>query len=126
MKKDPGAAPARFDSRLIWSTPRGIADPAQRQRPKNPEHHDGDHSGSADRTLPGLVCYRSILIPDLFWNERHHQPKAESHDDQIAEITPPRNEVWNEIFRREGISSKGNGDKFDFPWHTRIAGSEID
>src|SRR5712672_377852 len=100
MKKDPGAAPARFDSRLIWSTPTGIADPAQRQRPKNPEHHDGAHSGSADRTLPGLVCYRSILIHDLFGNERHHQPNAERHDDQVVEIADHRNEVWNEIDRQ--------------------------
>src|SRR5258708_31208181 len=103
MKKDPGAAPARFDSRLIWSTPKGIADPAQRQRPKNPEHHDGDHSGSADRTLPALVCYRSILIHDLLGNERHHQLNAERHDDQIVEITDHRNEVLHAIDSRERL-----------------------
>src|SRR5229473_8440080 len=91
--------PIREDG-LIWSTPKGIADPAQRQRSKNPEHNDGDHSGSADRTLPGLVCYRSILIHDLFGNERHHQPNAERHDDQIVEIADHRNKVWNKIDRR--------------------------
>src|SRR5216683_2982742 len=115
-----------FGSGLTWSAPMGIADPAQRQRPKNPERNDGDHSGSADRTLPGLVCHGAILNHDLFGNQPHHKPDAEGHDDQIVEITDDRNEVRNEVDRRERISGSGNSEKFGIPRHTRIARSEID
>src|ERR1700730_2592657 len=121
-----GCAADRFASGLIWSAPTGIADPAQRQRSKDPEHNDGDHSGSADRTLRGFVCYRTMLNHDLVGNERHHQPDAERHDDQIVEIADDRNEIWNEVDRRKRISGNGDREKFDIPWHTRVAGGEID
>src|SRR5450759_389300 len=103
-----------------------IADPAQRQRPKNPERNDGDHSDSADRTLSGLVCHGAILNHDLFGNQPHHKPDAEGHDDQIVEIADDWNEVRNEVDRRKRISGNGDGKKFGIPRHTRIARSEID
>src|SRR5450631_4444242 len=103
-----------------------IADPAQRQCAKNPQRNDGDHSGSADRTLPGLVCHGAILGHDLFGNQPHHKPDPQGHDDQIVEIADDRNEVRNEVDRRKRISGNGNSEKFGIPWHTRIARSEID
>ena len=72
------------------------------------------------------VAVGAMLGEDGGRDEAHGEQYAERHEDEIVEVAEHRNEIRNEIDRRQRVGGDGERHRLGVPRHARIARRQVE
>ena len=112
---------------------RALAQPgvASQQHPNS----DGEGQPSEDHDACGDLTHRAarsglgggaVIVHHLGRDHADRQPKAERNQDQVVEIAQDRDEVGDEVDRRQGVGCDGQTQKLGGDWRAGITSRQPD